>query len=417
MHEREEFLSAVASRLPFPDDVRNEVLEELSGHIDDASAALTAEGMPPARAETEAISRLGSPDALAKEIATAHQTPARLLAALGPGVWSASVNGFLGMLAGTAAAALLTIAAALALSLAHRVVNWAPPLPVDQAWNTAIVALGMSLGAFAAGRAGTLEIARRSRRSPEQIGRWMAGVGGVLLLLLVLFAIRMPQSWVRTYALLLVPLAFASGALRATRRSPRLLDRRLLLLVPVVLVLAVALLFPAAVVMEGGGAGGGRAVTWSSEEEMHRSLGYDLIGRPLQDATPVETSGSAGERDGVQRLETTVEPATLLRGFRDLRFEAWRALQNGPPAIDRGYRAPFAIAPARVDDGRVEGALVVNRTPDVHHYLVALTGVRADGQRYLIDLPGGGYTSFTGTVWEWLTFPREERTRPRPPPG
>ncbi len=106
----------------------------------------------------------------------------------------------------------------------------------------------------------------------------------------------------------------------------------------------------------------------------------------------------------------TVEDPATLAGFHDLRFETWRAVHYaGAPAIaqeamvpDPAYAAPYVTQPALVQDGRIRLHLDLGRVRTTS-WLVFLTGVAADGQRYRLIRPEHYVSTFDGTVWDWLT--------------
>jgi hypothetical protein len=116
---------------------------------------------------------------------------------------------------------------------------------------------------------------------------------------------------------------------------------------------------------------------------------------------------------------TSDEVAQTLAQFKDVRFEAWRAVRfDASPDIpewipDPAYSAPYATAPADFSTvqfgpahAEVEFDVGSVRTTE---WIVFVTGIGPDGRRYRLNEPefnlGGGWleSSFTGTIWQWLT--------------
>jgi hypothetical protein len=111
--------------------------------------------------------------------------------------------------------------------------------------------------------------------------------------------------------------------------------------------------------------------------------------------------------------------AQALSQFKDVRFEAWRAVRfDASPDIaewipDPAYSAPYATAPADFNDvqfgaGRAQAEFDVGHVRTTE-WIVFVTGIGPDGRRYRLNEPefnmGGGplESSFTGTIWQWLT--------------
>jgi hypothetical protein len=75
---RATYLAELDAILPFPDDRRSEIVEEIAAHLDDA----VADGLP----EAEAQRRLGEPTDLARDLARPEQSAWRMLAGVGAAV-------------------------------------------------------------------------------------------------------------------------------------------------------------------------------------------------------------------------------------------------------------------------------------------------------------------------------------------
>lgn len=91
--DRGTFLAEVASRLDLPDDLARELLDELAGHLDDATAALGEAGYAADDAERRAIRELGEPGLLGRELSRARHGRRQLLAAVGGGIRAAALEG------------------------------------------------------------------------------------------------------------------------------------------------------------------------------------------------------------------------------------------------------------------------------------------------------------------------------------
>ena len=405
MPERDDFLTAVAAQLPLPQSHTADVIEELAAHIDDTAAKLRATGLDPRDAEREAVRRLGPPDQLAERIARAQQTRARLLAGAGAGAVAAGVHGIGGLVIGLAYAFLGGIVLGIVVQALGRLfgTGWVLQFS-DQGWNTLLLATGLNVGAFAAGRAGVIALAGTSRRELRSVRGWTAAIGSLVLLPIVLFGLRLPLNSASAVALLLVPIAFALGAVRPARVA-WLLGRRAAVPVAVALALSLLLLLAAGGT---GDAGGGRSEEYASPEEYWARMHFDRIGRQLPPGDePTEFVGAWSATGATIHVEVQHAVPPLIPTWRDVRFEAWRALPDSA-GVDPAYHEPLAIAPPEPGEARLQADLTLNRTPGVGAWVIALTGVGRDGERYVLETLGGGHTTFEGSVWEWFTLPRQD---------
>jgi hypothetical protein len=101
--------------------------------------------------------------------------------------------------------------------------------------------------------------------------------------------------------------------------------------------------------------------------------------------------------------------STALANWRDVRFEAWRAMNWSDPAsygVDPQYLSALAIQPATFHGSSVDATFHFERMRDAKSWWVFLTGIGPDGHRYRIADGGGGGSSFNGSVWDWLTAPQ-----------
>jgi hypothetical protein len=403
----DDYLARVATHLGLPEPHAGEVHDELAAHLDDATAALIAEGLTPEQAEREAIARLGSPEVLADALRGARQTRRRLLAGAAGGIWAAVGGGIGGTLIGYGLLMAVVLLIAVLGAILNRFIrfNWSvdPDVPY-QAWNTALAAGALCVGAFLGARRAVQATAARSLRSVRAIGPWWALGGAVVLGLWVLFILRMPLGWPAVAAELLIPASFAAGAtVMIERPGPRIRMRHILLVAVVGFVLPVVLLYGASRQVSGAlsEVGGG---PYASVDEMWRAQHYDLIGRrPPDDVAAAFADGGSSFNDGLLTPYIDVSAAVDLSGWHDFRFEAWRRPAPGVISPDPNFRTPFVTAPAVLEGTRFQATLRVDRTPGVIFYGLVLTGVGPDGERYLLSGPNGGQTAFVGTIWEWLT--------------
>jgi hypothetical protein len=104
-----------------------------------------------------------------------------------------------------------------------------------------------------------------------------------------------------------------------------------------------------------------------------------------------------------------VADGASLTGFTNLRFEAWRAVHDGRApdfslelVPNTAYSSPFAVRPASVRDGGLAVSFNMGHVRTTR-WLVFLTGVGPDGHRYRLGWPDPWQTSFSGTIWDWVT--------------
>ncbi len=420
--EAQEYLSQLDSALGLPADIRADIRAELGDHLQDSIAAIEAEGLEQDRATREALARLGRPAELARQMRHAHQTTRRLLAGAAGGVFQAG----LGVVYGYIWSLVLFVLAALLLGtilrppvefLAERLPEWPPAF--GPLYTAAVpLALMSLLPAFFAGRWSVRALMRGSRRPSAQTARWWALGGTLAIAWYVVFGLTAEQGWLAVPLELLIPIAFAVGALWRTHRTMFLPRWR----VPVGLVAGTLV-----VVLVAGVAGVSVSATGASGATSYEKSdsAYDRLGPEWQGDL-----GLNGFNGTYSSWNTRYAPVIVagwdisdpsaVAGFKDLRFEAWRASQfpGAPDWVEDfipapGYSAPFATQPAvGVTYAAVEaGGLTTDYAAftarfDMGHartnrWLVVLTGVAPDGIRYRLAMEPAR-TSFSGTVWDWL---------------
>lgn len=425
------YLDAVDAALGLPAEVRAEIRSELTDHLADSVAALEATGLTRAAAVGEALARLGRADELGHHLRSAHQSTRRLLAGAAGGVWSAGVGVVQGFLAFFG---LLVVCLGLAVVLLQKPYGdvfgfWLGPNAFGSSDPAAgsLVGCMLALGpAFLAGRRCVRASSRLSRRGSRKV-RWVwALVGSVVLVWLVGFELAVTQSWWVVAFELAVPVLFAAGALAKPDMDlhlPRARSRWLLA--------------PAALVV--GGLLLGAVVpthqvifTLPVGSPSESSLGYDRVGPNAtapctsSNPSPVLSNGRCAIVGGLYVGEGFDQPwkqvsrvihemwgvgdQSALAGYTSVRFEIWRAaagseqLDSYPSAtaIEPTEGAAYLTAAAQpVGDGLEFRADLGNVRAG--HWLVFVTGVGSDGQRYRLGEPADQPSVFSGTIWDWVT--------------
>lgn len=432
--EIDEYLSRLGAGLDLPADVRAEIAAEMADHFRDSIAAIEAEGLEADRAAREAIARLGNPTELAAELTSAHRTTRRLLAGAAGGVFHATLGAAGGMVLG-----IVVVAAALCESAVVTGTLLKPPtdfvfasLPALRAalaglpMVTALLAWAACMAVFLAARRGVAVSTRISRRTPTAVRRIWAVAGFALLFVAAVFVVSAPQNLLSVLSLLAVPFAFATGAL--TSSTPRIsLQRRKV--VAAIGVLAILSASFARNVPAWSGPPPDVADTPQAHAAQLREFDRVAPAWTYVDGRPVLAEGGGLWGSGVIRQAVgTLDPdpwstsgpaARALSQFKDVRFEAWRAVRfDASPDIaewipDPAYSAPYATAPADFNSvqfgpGHAEVEFDVGRVRTTE-WIVFVTGIGPDGRRYRLNEPeynmGGGplESSFTGTIWQWLT--------------
>jgi hypothetical protein len=428
--EIDDYLRRLGAGLDLPAHVRAEIASEMAGHFRDSIAAIESEGLDPERAAREAIARLGSLTELAAELTSAHRTTRRLLAGAAGGVFHATLGAAGGWLLGIA-----IVAAALCESAVVTGTLLKPPtefvfasLPALRAalaglpMVTALLAWASCVAAFVAARRGVAVSTRISRRAPAAVRRIWAIGGFATLFVAVVFVVSGPQNLISVLSLLAVPFAFATAALTTT--TPRIsLPRGKA--VAAICVLAILSASFARNVPAWSGPPPDVANTPQAHAAQLREFDRVAPSWTYIDGHPLLAEGGGNWGSGV--IEQTVnvwdpEPwtpgpaAQTLLQFNDVRFEAWRAVRLEASSDiaewipDPAYSAPYSTAPADFSDGQMY-IRVVSRGGGrpTTEWMVFVTGIGPDGRRYRLNEPefnvGGGplESSFTGTIWQWLT--------------
>ena len=385
---RADFLRELDAVLPFPDDRRSEIVEEIASHLDDA----VADGLT----ESSAQRRLGEPADLARDLARPEQSAWRVLAGVGAALRSGIGHWLYGYLLGSLLVFLGALGSAALVQLigAWLGTGWTL-MTSDQGWNTMLVALAAAVGLYYAGRVIPDRLARTSRLLERDVRPYAVAATAVLALAITVLVVDAPQNWASVVALAMAPSAVALGALR-----PSLLPSGLRAYAAI-LVLALALPMALLALTGLGTASAGVNVTDGPSD---RNLGH--VGPwwpPFSDDgfPPIESSGWSREGNGPVLWNATVEPGALGE-LHDLRLEAWHS-DPAALAIDDQFTEPFAVAIPSRGDGTLTAAIDTASEPGVGAWELVLTGVGPDDVRYVLDAGSGGNSTFTGSAWDWVT--------------
>jgi uncharacterized membrane protein len=403
--DAEGFLATLDRSLDLPANVRSEIHDELSCHLEDSIAALQAEGLESDRATREALARLGRPEELARQIRKAHQTTRRLLAGAGGGVFSAGVGVVQGYILGiviflTAAIAMVVLVGPAINLVTSKLLNVQLAVP-NIASPSVFGAVLAWVPAFIAGRRAVQASAQASQRTVRQVGRWWAVAGVLAIGYVLMFQLTVQEDWLVVAAELAIPIAFAAGALLKTEAHvPRVGGWTRMALLSLVLVV------PVLGLSGGMSVQGGQSGIWQSSGR--ESLAYDRVAPAWPEALVIQ-DGAEIDRPIIDLSWHAEDPALVAR-FRDLRFEAWRAVKfaEAPDWVglfvpDTRYSAPFATEPAATDNGAMQSRFDMSHVR-TSQWLIFLTGVGPNGVRYRLSYNNPSVTTtFSGTVWDWLT--------------
>jgi len=407
--EAQEFLRALDSNLDLPATDRAELRAELADHLVDSVASLEAEGQPEERAMREALARLGNPAELARQMNAAHRSARRTLAGAAGGVFEVMVGAVQGYLVGLLLYLLVSLGSGLLLNSAFRgaadsAARFLPAISLGSSDTSLAVTAGLFCVAGLAGaRRGVQTAHRLSRRSIFAIGRWVGICGALVLACLLMFVISAPQSWLAVPIELLIPIAFALGALFAMRPLPLAHVR-----VPARLVAVAAIVLIVAVAATGSYGSAGSVANSYSYDDGQQGATLNRIAPAWSGDVGLE--GRWGAIGGSVVDETwQIQDPKVLSGLRDIRFELWRAVPvaGAPDWVQAwlpapGYSAPFATKPADVSSGIFTANFDVGHVKTTR-WLLLLTAVAPDGIRYRVDWRSECPTSFSGTIWDWMT--------------
>ncbi len=409
----DEYLDRVDSGLELPARDRGEIRSELLFHLIDSTAGIQAEGLDEEHAAREAMARLGNPAELAKAMNEAHRSTRRLLAGAAGGIFEAGVGAAAGIVIGWILVFVVMIAATLLLAtilrpLTDLLARAVPAFNSDQdavGLNTAMAAAVAAFAAVVAARRAVRTTHYLSRWSISTVGRWWALAGGGVLACLVLFVVRGQQTLLTVPVELLIPVGFVMGAIvKADKPFATRVPRP-------VMALAVIAAFVTPVAMVLATAGGGVTSGGYSYNIADQQRAWDRVApSPNGDGYPgLGVDRISGQGSPVVQMTLTFEDPAVLDAYRDLRFEAWRAVHypEAPAEAveamipDPAYSAPYETEQAIPYQGSVSLQMDLGRVRTTS-WLVFLTGIGSDGHRYRLAWPQSFISSFDGTVWDWL---------------
>ena len=393
--DRHAYLAMVAAELRLPDEVARDVLDEVGGHLDETVVHLLDEGLTADQAERESIARLGDPGELANGMRRARQTPRRLLAAVGYGAWAAVNGAFWGYLFGFAVAVMASMVAGIALWIATSLFQIGPT-----AWDTLtpmFPVVYVVLAAVIAGRRLPAAIAGRAVRRVTDIARPIAVIGGLGLVVIATFVVRVGLDPWTVLALAALPAGFTVGAwtsrerLRAGRVG--ISDRAVVNIVLAAAAMLVVVNFVAP-----------------------RAVGQSASIGPVAWAAAADVLGEAwvGESYSWQRgmpfdYAITAEPPAALDRWRDLRVEVWQWIDDGElnGAVSKTLGAALTVPLTAIADGTWHAVISLPATKTPTSYATFATGIAPDGRRYVLTGASSTMPSepWVGTVWEYVTTP------------
>ncbi len=404
-------------RLPARDSI--EIQEELAAHLEDSIASLMAEGMDEERAASEAIARLGRPEALARDLEAARRTTRRLFAGAAGGVFQAGLGALWGVLVGSLTLLLVAMVAALLVTtIAKPLVDFlAARLPAfdtdsnDLGLNAVFGASVLVSAAWFGARRAVRTTYQVSGRNVGQVRAGWAVVGGIGLLACVLFVYSGQQTWLAVAAELGIPTAFVLGALKFDWKSH--IHRPLwatLGIVVLSVVLPVVLLIP---VSTGGGSGGGPLPEPLQTGPSAAEVAYDRVA-PLWGSNAGEVLGADSgtiEQQSIFDMRYSHLNGPALNQFSNIHLEVWHgtslpkaeAVYDPELVPDPSYRAPFlsrSLSPTA--DGHLQIHLDLSRVR-ASEWVIFVTATGPDGRRYRLNYPESFWSTFHGTVWDWLT--------------
>jgi hypothetical protein len=403
--DRDAWLARVAASLDLPDSMAADVLEELAGHLDDASAAWRDAGIDPVDADRRAVRGLGDPGALGRDLGRARRRGRFLLAAVGGAVRGTVVFGIWAWLVLWLVTALIGV---LGMTIASTILHAAGSSTSSYFGGPggSLVTVGITLAWFAwLGRILPARVATSTRRSVRGV-RVALGAAGLVVGTVALWSfVGTDMDPILAVGLPLGPVAFLVAAVRAPDDPSLRLGSR-----PAVTLALGALALVIAVV-------GALATTTPSQdggwEADLSALGADPGSYPIFAATDYSMGwgGSylASVGDGrraalVERASLTIgdeaQAAAFARQFPVLQVELRTAsVVDGHLLIGA---TPLAVASSPMSaQTEVQLDLPVLRTPlDVTTLTVAIA---PDGTRVIIGGPDGPFSTprWHGTLAAW----------------
>ncbi len=388
--ERDRFLSEVRARLDLPVPIARDVVEELTGHLDDAAAALRASGYEAGDADRRAIRQMGDARQLADALGRAHRGRRQVLAAIGGGVRVVLVEGIRTYLF---AVIVLAIASILAIPIASTVLHALGRStssyfggPVGSLVTVAAVGLGMAyLGWIVPAR-----VAARAVRSVRGMRRAVAALGLVIGSAAVWLLVRVAVDPVLAVGLPCAPLAFAAAALRAPERPTVRVGLLPAAVLAMVLVIPMTLVALATTTSSGGG-------DWMADTS---SIGAAPAATDVANTDVEAAWSSLGDGYRQVTIQLGLAESILMARYPTLQVEVWPAVDVD--GVVRFGAAPLLVLPAATEPS-VDLSWVMPRPRDRITTTTFLVGVAADGGRTILaqDLWLEPTPLWTGTLADW----------------
>jgi hypothetical protein len=388
---RDAFLADVRDRLDLPDEIAQDVLEELADHIEDGVAEFRAAGLSSEDAERRAIGRLGEPGPLGIDLARARRGRRRLLAAVGGGVRAVIVEGirtwiFLALV--FFLAEMLAIpAAATVLHLIGRSTSSYFGGPIGSLVTVSAVAGGFAyLGWILPAR-----VSGQAVRSVRGVRRTVAVLGLTVGSVLVWSLVSVAMDPVLAVGLPLGPVAFALAALRAPRRPTFRLGIVPALVGVAVLIIPMTLIALATTTDSSSGG-------WAADTS---SIGVEPAIDSVESTLNVDWGFQGVEPDGVT-VDGGPADAALAARLPTLYLEVWPArLLDG--VVQFGSRPLITQAAPTAPVTTFQYSLPRLREPVTTATFVI--GIAPDGRRVVLgtNLDLARTPPWTGTLLEWWT--------------
>ena len=401
--DRDAWLARVAASLDLPDSMAADVLEELAGHLDDASAAWRDAGIDPVYSDRLALRELGDPGALGRDLGRARRRGRFLLAAVGGAVRGTVVFGIWAWLVLWIVMAIVGIAGMMiASAILHALGSSTSSYFGGAIGSLATVAITVAWFAWL-GRILPARVAASARRSVRGV-RVALGVAGLLVGSLLLWSlVGVDMDPVLAVGLPMGPVAFLVASVRAPDDPSLRLGAR-----PVVTLALGALAVVIAVV--------GALATTTPSQDGGWEADLSAFGA-APSAYPILADYSIGwgpgylTNAGDGRRAALVETATLtigddaqaeafVRQFPVLQLELRSASVVGGHMLIGATPLAVASSPTSAQTD-VQLQVPVLRTP---LEVTALTvAIAADGTRVVIGGPDGPFSTprWHGTLAAW----------------
>jgi DNA-binding PadR family transcriptional regulator len=354
---------------------RTEVRSEIGEHLEDCSEELVKAGLDPTASVTEAVARLGPPEALAEAVNKAQLTRRRLLEGLRRAGLTALFGGTLG-LAGAGMIVLLAPQFARLLTVMAGLVGLHLYVPETAEWRSQQLFVVGWVAAFLAARRSLPFVATYTRREEAAIRPIWALAGAIPLAAVAVLAPASIDA-LTIVALLGLPVAFAAGTWLSQGPADDLVSRKglawaTLLLVPLLL------------------APGFRAWAFDPSSGPTAAPPY-----AISPATRIAWDGSdLGQntwRVSVSGLDQSP--------WHDARLEFWPAVRQGVAIVpdDLATAAVLTISPGEITN-------LSNIRVSTPEWWVALTAVGPDGVRRTLaaDVKAGSPSQGAANLLDWM---------------